>query len=241
MSAEREQLVTAMDDLKEKIIKLIDECERLEKENEELRSARRKAEEEVWAVKEELKTKTEELQTELDSVNSQLEEAKGTIESQKSEIDEATKTIESLKSEIETLKSELEEAKKSSESAFEEITRERDELRAELDEINSKLQRVSELYRETAAEKAKLEEKVDVSDLLAIYIMLIETVFYGKPHARILYTLHNTKKPITRRNIASSTGIQPAVVQKAIFDLVNAGLVSYDEETQEARLIKEIM
>jgi hypothetical protein len=137
---------------------------------------------------------------------------------------------------LETLRSDT-----TKDSEIEELRRERDELRAEMDEINSKLERVSELYRETSAEKEKLQEKVDVSDLLAIYIILIENIFGGKPHARVLYTLHNTKSAITRKNIEASTGIMATAVMKAIHDLRNAELVSYDEETQEVKLIKEIM
>ena len=75
----------------------------------------------------------------------------------------------------------------------------------------------------------------------AIYITLIETVFYGKPHARILYTLHDVKTAIPRKNLVSSTGIQPAAVLKAVHDLANADLISYDDETQEAKLTKDIV
>ncbi|MHA1960111.1 MAG: hypothetical protein ACW99U_07770 [Candidatus Thorarchaeota archaeon] len=222
MTEDREKLLESIEGLKTKIVAFMDEQDSLKQEGEELRSARRESEEKVWAVEEESKKKDE-------------------------EIAKLTKRKESLESKLESASSELDQAKQNAENlevtkdeAVAEIKRERDELRAEMDDITGKLERVSELYRETADEKEKLEEKVDVSDLLGIYIMLIETVFYGKPHARILYTLHNTKKAITRRNIASSTGIMPAVVQKAIFDLANAELVTYDEETQEASLQKDI-
>jgi hypothetical protein len=53
--------------------------------------------------------------------------------------------------------------------------------------------------------------------------------------------LHENKSAISRRNIAQSSGIQPAVIQKAIFDLANEDLVSYNEETQEVTLIKAIL
>ena len=66
-------------------------------------------------------------------------------------------------------------------------------------------------------------------------------IFGGKPHARVLYTLHNTKAAITRKNIEASTGIMSAHVMKALHDLRNADLISYDEETQEAKLTKEIL
>jgi SMC interacting uncharacterized protein involved in chromosome segregation len=121
------------------------------------------------------------------------------------------------------------------------IIKERDELRAEMNQINSQLEKVSELYREASAEKEKLAEKVDISDLLAIYITLIETIFGGKPHARILYTLHDTKAAINRKNLEKSTGIMATAIIKAVHDLRNAGLVSYDEETLDVKLIKDIL
>ncbi len=124
---------------------------------------------------------------------------------------------------------------------IQQLRKERDELKAEMDDIRAKLDRISELYQEASAEQEKLKQKVDVSDLLAIYILLIEKIFGGKPHARILYTLHNTKTAITRKNLESSTGIMASSVIKAIHDLRNAEIVSFDEETQEVRLLRDIL
>ena len=198
----RDDLIDQLDSLKETVVDLMDEKEKLSSEAEELRTARREAEEKAWAAEESVKT---------------------------------------LQSDLDTYKQEKEELEKSKAEAVSDIERERDELKAEMNQITSQLERVSELYREASAEKDKLQEKVDVSDLLAIYITLLETVFYGKPHARILYTLHDVGKSITRRNLASSTGIQPAAVLKAIHDLKNADLISYDEDSQETALIKDIL
>lgn len=178
----------------------------------------------------------ERLSSDIDRYTSEAEELRSTKREAEEKAWAAEERANSAESELETLRSDT-----TKDSEIEELRRERDELRAEMDEINSKLERVSELYRETSAEKEKLQEKVDVSDLLAIYIILIENIFGGKPHARVLYTLHNTKSAITRKNIEASTGIMATAVMKAIHDLRNADLVSYDEETQEVKLIKEIM
>jgi len=148
--------------------------------------------------------------------------------------------LDELRTGIKALLDDFDRANESS-GILQEVTKERDELKAQMTQITQKLQRVSELYREASAEKDKLKEKVDVGDLLSIYITLIETVFGGKPHARVLYTLHNTKKAITRKNLESSTGIMSTAIIKAIHDLRNANLVSYDEETQEVKLIKDIL
>lgn len=220
---EREKMLNQLDEIKDSLTGVLDELEKLTGESEELRTARREAEEKAWAADEKVKELTAE-----------LEKVKAKADTNKTKLKEAN-------DELDELKSQMSEIESSKDAAVDELRRERDELRKEMDEINSQLNRVSELYREASAEKEALQEKVDVSDLLAIYITLIETVFYGKPHARILYTLHDVKSAITRSNIASSTGIQPAVVLKAVHDLVNADLVSYDEDSQEVNLTKDIV
>ncbi len=220
---DREKMLELLDEFKNSIVKLMDEREGLNSEAEELRSAKREVEEKAWAAEEhvkELTTKLEKAEKERDKVKSNLDAAK---------------------EEIASLGTKAQEAEAGKSEAQEALQRERDELRREMDEINEQLSRVSELYREASAEKEALQEKVDVSDLLAIYITLIETVFYGKPHARILYTLHDVQTAITRKNIASSTGIQPAAVLKAVHDLQAAELVSYDEDSQEVMLTKDVL
>ncbi len=199
--------------------------------------------EQIFEQVEALKGAVEKMLDEIDRLGTEVEKASGDAEqlrTEKREAEEkawaAEEKAQKAEEELETLKS---DTAKDDEIAT--LKGERDALQAEMDEITGKLERVSELYRETAAEKEKLQEKVDVSDLLAIYIMLIENIFGGKPHARVLYTLHNTKAAITRKNIEASTGVMPTAVIKAIHDLRNADLVSFDEESQEVKLIKEIM
>ncbi|MFX1603275.1 MAG: hypothetical protein ACFFCK_07290, partial [Promethearchaeota archaeon] len=218
MSVDKETTLEQIDNLKQTVGEILDEIERLtgeiEKQSgeaEQLRAEKREAEEKIWAAEEKARKAESKLESTKESLHAKLKTAEEEIEALKSDT--------AKDEEIETLR------------------KERDELQAEMDEITGKLERVSELYRETAAEKDKLQEKVDVSDLLAIYIVLIENIFGGKPHARVLYTLHNTKTAITRKNIESSTGIMPTAVIKAIHDLRNADLVSYDEESQEVKLI----
>ncbi len=213
---DKEKMIQQLDELKSAVVKLIDEKDTLQSEGEELRSAKREAEEKSWAAEEKIKELTDELE-------------------------KAESKLAAVKEEKDNLKAKADEAEAAKAEAVDAVREERDQLKKEMEEITEQLGRVSELYREASAEKDALQEKVDVSDLLAIYITLIETVFYGKPHARILYTLHDVKTAITRKNIASSTGIQPAAVLKAVHDLANADLVKYDDETQEVELTKDIL
>jgi SMC interacting uncharacterized protein involved in chromosome segregation len=220
---DRERLLELLDNFKDSIVKLMDERDTLQSDVEELRAGKREAEEKAWAADEKIKAHTGDLE--------KATKAQASAES----------AVTKLKEENASLKTQLDEVDASKSGEIETIRKERDEFKKELDEISEQLTRVSELYREASAEKEALEEKVDLSDLLAIYITLIETVFYGKPHARILYTLHDVKTAITRKNIASGSGIMPAVVRKAVYDLANAELVKVNEESDEVTLTKDIL
>ena len=181
------------------------------------------------------------LMDERDTLQTESEEVRAGRREAEEKAWAAESKLEQLQEEVTSLKTQVEEAEASKTGEVDKIRQERDEFKRELDEISQQLTRVSELYREASAEKEALAEKVDVSDLLAIYITLIETVFYGKPHARILYTLHDVKTSITRKNIASSSGIMPAVVRKAVYDLASANLVKIDEDSDEVTLTKDIL
>lgn len=220
---DREKMLELLDEFKNSIVRVMDERDTLASESEELRAGRREAEEKFWTAEEKIK----ELTNGLERVN----KSKETAENKLNQVQE----------ELAALKTQLEEAESSKTGEIDKIRQERDEFKKELDEISEQLNRVSELYREASAEKEALAEKVDVSDLLAIYITLIETAFYGKPHARILYMLHDVKSAVTRKNIASSSGIMPAVVRKAVYDLANADLVKVNEESDEVTLTKDIL
>ncbi len=220
---DREKMIEQLDDFKSTVVSLMDERDKLHSEGEELRNDKREAEEKSSAAEEKVK--------ELESEFQKTKDAK----------DNAETELTMVKSEIKSVTTRADKAESSKTEAVDAIRAERDELRKEMNEINEQLGRVSELYREASEEKDALQEKVDISDLLAIYITLIETVFYGKPHARILYTLHDVKTAISRKNIASSTGIMPAAVLKAVHDLANADLVKYDDETMEVELTKDIL
>jgi SMC interacting uncharacterized protein involved in chromosome segregation len=220
---DRDEMLNLLDGFKESIVKLMDERDKIAGESDELRSARREAEEKAWAAEEKIKELT------------------GDLEKAKAGQQKAEKKLTSVSEELKELKSKADELESAKSGEISELQKERDDLKKEMDEITDQLSRVSELYREASAEKEALEEKVDLSDLLAVYITLIETVFFGKPHARILYTLHDVKTSIPRKNLATSTGIMPAVVKKAVHDLANAELVNYDEENDEVTLAKDIL
>lgn len=123
------------------------------------------------------------------------------------------------------------------ETQLSEITQERDQMKTELRAIQGQLSRVSSLYEEASKEH---EETQDLSELLGIYITLLEEVFAGRPHAKILYLIHGAKEVWSRGELNKTTGFEPVAILRALHELAAAQLILYDEETNEVRVTKRI-
>ena len=178
----------------------------------------------------------EDIKTTFETLTDQIGKLRTQIVKQQKEIRELKKTKKELEKKIQEQQEReeqlLEENKKASE-----IMEENQRLKAELDEINKQLSKISSMYQEISKKK---EDVKNVRKLLSIYITLLENVFYGKPHARVLWMLHGDVKEMKRSQIVEASAFQPAVVKKAIFDLANAGLVEYNVEKDTVKLKHKI-
>jgi hypothetical protein len=144
-----------------------------------------------------------------------------------------TEYEEKFKNLREKLGKALEVVKEAEESKGDEIRKLRESnatMSSKLKDIETQMAKLSKTYQELAGKQA---EAVDVRELLTIYVTLLEQVFEGRPHAKILWLLHGKKATMTRDEINKTSGVQPAIVLKSIHDLANAGLINYNEETQE--------
>lgn len=110
-------------------------------------------------------------------------------------------------------------------------------LQAELDGIQTQLEKMSETYKELVSEQ---EASIPVQELLALYIALLEDVFYAQPHAKTLFLLHGRKKEMTREEIVKTAGHEPTAIRKALGDLSRAELIDYDVEGGKATLKKRL-
>ena len=110
-------------------------------------------------------------------------------------------------------------------------------LQAELDGIQTQLAKMSETYKELVSEQ---EASIPVQELLALYIALLEDVFYAQPHAKTLFLLHGRKKEMTREEIVKTAGHEPTAIRKALGDLSRAELIDYDVEGGKASLKKRL-
>ncbi|MEM1657519.1 MAG: hypothetical protein QXK94_00575 [Candidatus Jordarchaeales archaeon] len=169
----------------------------------------------------------------LKSKEEETEKLKSTLESSQRE-------IVSLKEQIMSLERSLKETKEKLAAKDEELSsvlNEKRKLEEELNYIKEQLSRLSKMYREITKEKEEIE---DVRHLLSIYITLLEEVFGGQPHAKVLYLLHGDKNIMKRKEITEAAGFQPAIILKSIYDLAKANLVEYDLESEEVRLVRRI-
>ncbi len=153
--------------------------------------------------------------------------------------------VSSTKKEIETLferfendlKGELEGYSKKYESlkaTVAEIERDRDSWKAKFEEADQKIKRIEGQLEETVS---KLEEaskdkdkKIDMLELLDIYLGLVNNVFESSTHVRLLLMLHGGKDQYTMDELVKSSGIGGLAVRQAIHDLRNADVLDYDEE-----------
>ena len=110
-------------------------------------------------------------------------------------------------------------------------------LQSELDGIKTQLEKMSETYKELVSET---EAHIPVQELLALYIALLEDVFYAQPHAKTLFLLHGKKKEMTREALVKTAGHEATAIRKALGDLSRAELIDYDVETGKAQLKKRL-
>jgi predicted RNase H-like nuclease (RuvC/YqgF family) len=151
-----------------------------------------------------------------------------------------TEYEEKFKELHEKLQNALDAVKMTDESKGEEIRKLRESnaaMSSKLKDIEDQMSRLSKTYQELAGKQV---EAVDVRELLAIYVTLLEQVFEGRPHAKILWLLHGQKQKMTRAEINKSSGVQPAIVLKSIYDLASANLIHYDEDSQELSIKRRL-
>jgi len=110
-------------------------------------------------------------------------------------------------------------------------------LESELNAIKTQLEKMSDTYKDLVAEQ---EATIPVQELLALYIALLEDVFYAQPHAKTLFLLHGRKKEMTRDEITKTAGHEATAIRKALGDLARANLIDYNVETGNAKLKKRL-
>jgi len=180
----------------------------------------------------------------LEKDKTKLSQDKDLLESEKSQLEEATKMLEAEKQALEQEKGELEAEKKKLELEKEEKEQKIGELTGEqlrlLDEYKN-LKIELKKFMKIAQDQEESEYNFErIKALLSITMLLIQEIWQGQPHYRILLTLHGDKEEMTRDEIKNTTGISGAMVLRAVHELVNIDVLEYNEEKSLVKLKRRL-
>lgn len=159
-----------------------------------------------------------------------------------------------LEKEKENLKKEqqiLAKEKEQLELETKQLKKEKEERDVEITSLNSQQKKLLEEYEALKVDLNKFQKLAmessnkefdfkQIQDILKIYITLMEQIYQTKPHVRIIYVLHGDREEMHRKDIIAATGIGGAYVLNALFELDKAKIITYDENTGMAKLVKRI-
>jgi len=198
-----------------------------------------------------------EIQTKL------LEDEKLQLEQDKKKLKYEKTQLEMIKEQLEKDKSLLKKEKDDKEQQIGKLSIEQQKIMEERDKKDEKLGLITvnqqKLLREYDILKKELKKFQDVAalenfdnleetdysfneihNLLKVYMTLIETIWQGSVHTKILNLLHGAIEELDRNSIKNATGIAGAVVLRAIHELAREKLIIYDENTGMVKLTKRL-
>jgi DNA repair exonuclease SbcCD ATPase subunit len=181
---------------------------------------------------------------ELDRQKEKLSQDKAFLEEEKTQLEQATKMLEQekLKLEVETKKLEdetkrLAQEKEERDQKIGQLTGEQLKLLEEYKNLKIELKKFAKI----AQDQEEAEFNFDrIKALLSITMLLIEEIWQGQPHYRILLTLHGDTEEMSRDQIKNTTGISGAMVLRAVHELANIGVLEYNEDTSMVKLKKRL-
>jgi chromosome segregation ATPase len=180
----------------------------------------------------------------LENEKAQLSHDKELLEQEKNQLEQATKMLEkdkdSLEKEkqlLEIEKQKLEKEKEEKEQKIGELTSEQLRLLDEYKNLKIELKKFMKIAQDQEESEFNFER---IKALLSITMLLIQEIWQGQPHYRILLTLHGEREEMTREQLKNTTGISGAMVLRAIHELIKIDLVEYDEERSLVKLKKRL-
>ena len=181
---------------------------------------------------------------ELDQQKEKLSQDKFLLEEEKTQLEQATKMLEQEKRKLEVETKKLEEETKR-------LAQEKEERDQKIGQLTGEQLKLLEEYKNLKIELKKFakiaqdQEEAEfnferIKALLSITMLLIEEIWQGQPHYKIILVLHGEREHMTRDEIKNTTGIAGAMVLRAIHELARIGVVEYDEETSEVTLVRRL-
>ena len=149
---------------------------------------------------------------------------------------------EKLKLEVETKKLEdetrrLAQEKEERDQKIGQLTGEQLKLLEEYKNLKIELKKFAKIAQDQEEAEFNFER---IKALLSITMLLIEEIWQGQPHYRILLILHGDTEEMSREQIKNTTGISGAMVLRAVHELANIGVLEYNEDTSMVKLKKRL-
>ncbi|MFX1557232.1 MAG: hypothetical protein ACFFC9_08255 [Promethearchaeota archaeon] len=173
----------------------------------------------------------------LENEKAQLSHDKQLLESEKRQLEEATRMLEEEKKELEFIKNKLEQESQEKEQKIGELTGEQMKLLDEYKNLKIELKKFAKMVQDQEESEYDFDR---IKALLSITMLLIQEIWQGQPHYRILLTLHGDKEEMTREQIKNTTGISGAMVLRAVHELANIDVLDYDEDRSLVKLKRRL-
>ena len=158
---------------------------------------------------------------------------KNTLEEQKLHLEEEKVKLETDKQKLEEETHKLEIEKQERDQKIGTMTEEQKRLLQEYEKVKVELSKFAKLAEEAESHELDFER---ITALLSIFRVLVEKIWQGQPHYRILMTLHGEKETMTREELKNTTGIGGAYILRAVQELANVELVDHDIDTSQVTL-----
>ncbi|MHA2038063.1 MAG: hypothetical protein ACW98X_16630 [Promethearchaeota archaeon] len=171
----------------------------------------------------------------LERDKEELSKEKETLQQEKKQLEEETVNLERATQQLEIDKKTLEEATEKLELEKQErdqkigsLTEEQIKLLDEYQKVKVELVKFAKLAEEAESQELNFER---ITALLSIFRVLVEKIWQGQPHYRVLKVLHGEREVMTREELKNTTGIGGAFILRAIQELANVDLVEHNIDT----------
>ena len=169
----------------------------------------------------------------LENDKKQLSRDKTTLETEKVQLEQEKAKLERDKQKLEEETQKLELEKKERDQKIGTMTEEQKRLLKEYEKVKIELSKFAKLAEEAESHELDFER---ITALLSIFRVLVEKIWQGQPHYRVLSVLHGEREVMTRDELKNTTGIGGAYILRAVQELANVDLVEHDINTASVKL-----
>ncbi len=167
----------------------------------------------------------------------ELENEKEKLETEKKGLEIATRKLAEAKNQLEEETKQLSKDKQERDEKIGAMTEEQMKLLKEYEKVKEELSKFAKLAEEAESQELNFER---IQALLSIFRVLVEKIWQGQPHYKILLVLHGDKESMTREELKNTTGIGGAYILRAVQELANVDLVEHDIDTGTVTLKKRL-